>query len=185
MAVYSADAAPNLTTRVTQYFGGTISSMGCELGDMSMAVGDLNSDAIAEIAVASNPCGNYLCNALNVRLFQVAPDLGTIALKGTSREESLGAPDTSGGMGHLAVAVGAFDGKTVRVGAPVYSHMDQTLQLVAVINAPPKHRDEVNGVVYDVNVTDPAQCIPGPCTYAAYKTVQLEPYAAYLPVIAR
>ena len=107
-----------------------------------MAVGDLNRDSLAEVVVSSVYGAQLGSNDVDLWLFQVAPDLGTIAQKAylddTEYVGSLGYP-----FGHIGIAVGAFDGKSVRVGPPTYSHMDDTLQLVAVINAPPKHEDEI------------------------------------------
>ena len=134
-----------------------------------MAVGDMNRDAIDEIAVGTVFGAQLASNDVDLGLFQVTPDLGTITQKGhLASTEYVG--NLGYNFGHMAIAVGAYDGKSVRIGPSVYTHIDNTLQLLAVINAPPKHKDVVNGVRYDVNVTN--RCLLPPCTYARYETVE-------------
>jgi hypothetical protein len=164
VSVYSADAALTLTSRTTQY----VNDLGC-YGDLQVAAGDMNRDVIDEIVIASRYGTELSSNDIDLFMFQVAPDLSSIIPKGFINDaDNVQVPGSR--YGHLALAVGAFDGKSVRVGQPTYSHMDETLQLVAVINAPPKHIDVLNGEVVDVNFTD--RCLLVPCTYAKYETVQ-------------
>ncbi len=142
-----------------------VDSMGCYGPDLSMAVGDLNRDSIDEIAVANVYGASVLSNRVDLNLFQVSPDLGTISAKGRIQGS-----EPCWGTCHLAIAAGSYDGKNVRIGPPVYSHMDDTLQILAVINAPPKHKDTIDGVVHDVNVVN--RCLLPPCTYAKYETIE-------------
>jgi hypothetical protein len=160
VSVFATDVlTPTLrATRYAEY-------MGCYGHDLSVAVGDLNRDSIDEIAVGNVYGASAMSNRVDLYLLQVSPDLGTILAKG-----GINGTDACWGTCHLAIAAGSFDGKNVRVGPPVYSHMDDTLQILAVINAPPKHKDVIDGVVHDVNVIN--RCLLPPCTYAKYETIE-------------
>lgn len=164
VAIYSADATFTLAAKAT-----LLSNWLTAYGDLSLAVGDLNRDSIAEIAAGSVFGAQLGSNDVDLGLFQVTPDLGTITQKGHIQDEFVG--QTGYNFGHVAIAVGAFDGKSVRIGAPVYSQLVDTQQIIAVINAPPKHTDVIGGETYDVNVTDRCTAPVGPpCTYAKYET---------------
>ncbi|MFQ5343180.1 MAG: CARDB domain-containing protein, partial [Anaerolineae bacterium] len=125
-------------------------------GDLSVAVGDMNRDVRAEIVLAWTGVGG---TNLWTKVYQVATDLGSIEGKGRRQDEEL-----HGGK-HLAVAVGNFDGDSVRVERPHYSsNVVDAEQLIAVINEPPKHYDVIDGTRYNVNNnTD---------TYASYENEQ-------------
>jgi len=162
----SHDASLTLTTR------GTLASTWVgSSGGLSLSVGDLNRDSIAEIVVVTTFGTQLSSDDVDIGVLQISPDLNTVAEKGTLQSvEHVGNTASGPLWGHVAVAVGAFDDTSARVGQPTYSHMAQTIQNIAVINAPPKHKDTVNGVTTDVNVTDPANCVIPPCTYAKYET---------------
>jgi hypothetical protein len=173
-SVLSSNADLGLTLRASK----TSTWLYC-YGELAVAVGDMNRDAVPEIVAGAVPGyyggGTGLNRHISVGVFQVARDLASLAEKGHISDERVAEIvvfNKPTEYGHMAIAVGAYDGKGVRVGTPAFSNMEETLQLVAVIHAPPKHRDVVNGQTIDVNVTDPAQCIPGPCTYAAYQTTE-------------
>jgi hypothetical protein len=119
---------------------------------LSIAVGDLNRDLRAEIAMAWTPDWQ----SVNVKVYQVSTDLGSITAKG---KQTLALPDE--GVAAVAVAVGNLDGDSVRVGPPRYFNVVDAEQLIAVINEPPKHYDIINGTTYDVN--------NNPDTYARYE----------------
>jgi hypothetical protein len=166
-AAYSCKVSVFATDVLTPTLRATLrdDAMGCYGGDLSVAVGDLNRDSIDEIAVGNVWGASAVSNRVDLNLFQVTPDLGSVVAKG-----AITGADAVGGTGHMAIAAGSFDGKNVRVGPPVYSHMDDTLQILAVINAPPKHKDTIDGVVHDVNVIN--RCLLPPCTYAKYETIE-------------
>jgi hypothetical protein len=122
--------------------------------DLSVTTGDMNRDVRAEIVLAWQGADH----GLNVKLYQVTTDLGSITAKGKRTDEGV-----YGGE-HLAVAVGNFDGDSVRVGPPRYFSVVDAEQIIAVINEPPKHYDVIDGTIYDVNNNR--------STYARYENEQ-------------
>ena len=163
--VYAADASLELTAK-----GRVLSDWLAAYGNLSLAVGDMNQDVVSEIVVATNDAIDILGdNEVSLGIFQVDPDLNAVRQKGYLEQDEQ-VSMRGGPFRRLALAVGGFDGKNVRVGPPTYSRLVDTKQLIAVINAPPKHRDEVGGITYDVNVAD--ECPIPPCTYARYETEQ-------------
>jgi hypothetical protein len=52
------------------------------------------------------------------------------------------------------IATGDFTGESLRVGPPTYRKQYSVGGITAIINAPPKHMDIVNGVTYDINSQD-------------------------------
>lgn len=131
----------------------------------SLAVGDLNRDLRAEIVVGwaqQNDLWSPSTQHNYLQILQVDTELGSIAAKG---QRDLGAAAVHS---HLSVALADLNGDSLRVGPPTYQYLEQAVQNLAVINAPPKHRDVIDGETYDVNVTD--RCPSPPCTYAKYET---------------
>ena len=49
---------------------------------------------------------------------------------------------------------GDFTGESLRVGPPSYRRQHDVGQVIAVVNAPPKHKDVVDGVEYNLNADD-------------------------------
>ncbi len=54
------------------------------------------------------------------------------------------------------LVTGDFTGESLRVGPPNYRRQYSVGRITAIINAPPKHIDILNGVTYNINADDPA-----------------------------
>ena len=54
------------------------------------------------------------------------------------------------------LVTGDFTGESLRVGPPNYRRQYSVGRVTAIINAPPKHVDVLNGVEYNINADDPA-----------------------------
>jgi hypothetical protein len=64
--------------------------------------------------------------------------------------------------GFSELAAGSFTGESLRVGPPTYRLQRSTGDIIAIINTPPKHKDTLAGITYDLNSTDEE-------TYASYE----------------
>jgi hypothetical protein len=121
-------------------------------GHVALAVGDMDRNARDEMVVAWEGEGN----TANVKVYQAAAtDLSSISAKGKRSNEKVY------GEKHLAVAVGNFDGDSIRVGFPRHWVVNDVEQVLAVINEPPKHYDVLNGTTHNVNRNT--------STYASYE----------------
>ncbi|MCB9160341.1 MAG: VCBS repeat-containing protein [Caldilineaceae bacterium] len=167
----------NATLAVTETVNGR-SSAWPAYGTVILDAGDLNGDTIEEIVLTSIDDGHTNVNIF-IGIVQVSPDLREFAEKGSLLGEQtvLLRTSLSNSLGRLSMALGAYNGETVRVGPPTYRRQSQTVQNIALIHAPPKHHDviEIAGTptAVDINVTD--RCIPPtgpPCTYTKYETEQ-------------
>ena len=73
---------------------------------------------------------------------------------------SSGTPSVGGGSERLSLAsypnlvTGDFTGESLRVGPPNYRRQYSVGRITAIINAPPKHADVLNGVEYNINAAD-------------------------------
>ena len=148
ISVYVADSQMNVQAKGT-------------LGDSAMvwaddaAVGDLNQDLRAEIVLVGPATATSPADTV-AKVYQVSTDLLTITPKGSIQDEQTNYPPK--------VALGGFDGKSLRVGPPTYTRVTQAKKIIAAINEPPKHYDVIGGTTYDVN--------DNPNTYARYENVQ-------------
>jgi hypothetical protein len=61
----------------------------------------------------------------------------------------------SGDHPKVSLVMGDFTGESVRVGPPNYRRQYGVGRVTAIINAPPKHVDVLNGVTYNINADDP------------------------------
>jgi hypothetical protein len=68
--------------------------------------------------------------------------------------EYLGAPMSF--VWYPNLVTGDFTGDSLRVGPPNYRRQYSVGRVTAIINAPPKHTDVLNGVEYNINADDPA-----------------------------
>ena len=57
---------------------------------------------------------------------------------------------------HYAIVLGAFNGYSFRIGAPMHFEVDSVVQPLVVLNTPPTHFDIINGTIYDLS-----GCYPG------------------------
>ena len=141
-------------------------------GELSLSVGDMNRDAVDEIVAAQEKRTPGTTSDIAVGIFSVGPQLDYVKQEGLTRTgEHIYTSAASNG--HVAMAIGGYDGNNVYVGQGKYWPLEKTLQNLATINAPPKHKDTVGGETVDVNVTD--RCHPPvgpPCTYAKYENEQ-------------
>jgi hypothetical protein len=162
--VWTSDSSLNLDRHGDWSKSGTFAPVG------SLGIGDLNRDLRGEIVLAwaveeGGQWHRHLHNYLQV--FQASTDLGRITAK---VQQDLGQTPIGS---HLAVDLGDLDGDSVRVGPPTYSRAVEAKQLLAVVNEPPKHLDYINGIQYNVNVTETCAPTQGPpCTYANYENQQ-------------
>lgn len=60
-------------------------------------------------------------------------------------------PPSTQGNYKYSIAEGDFDGDRLRLGAPEYHHISNILQPLVILNAPPIHFDNLDGINYDVN----------------------------------
>lgn len=124
-------------------------------GHLSVATGDLDRNARDEIVLAWE--GND--NRVGVKIYQVdATDLSRISARGKRTDEAVH------GNKRLAVAVGNFDGDSIRVGFPRHWPVPDVEQVLAVIKAPPQHYDVIDGTTHAVNY---------------FENTRLESYASY------
>ena len=160
--VLAADAKLALVAKATYTSATLYNSPGY---DVAVAVGDLNRDTRAEIVLATTNKRNGEYPLYFADAYQVTTNLDRIDFKGTADNYYRNEYNR-----RIAVTVAPFDGKSVRVGTPNYKRISETKQIIAVVNAPPKHRDVIGSTTYDINVTN--RCGSGPCTYARYETEQ-------------
>jgi hypothetical protein len=108
-----------------------------------LAVGDLDRDLVDEIVFFESD-SDY------------DPDLDKLWFYEYSAGslQSMGDPFLFGNNYFLFIATGDFTGESLRVGPPTYRRQYSVGAITAVINAPPKHIDVLDGETYDINSQD-------------------------------
>ena len=107
----------------------------------ALAAGDLNRDMREEIIFfkgKDSASGNLL------NYYSYDPSAGLQA-GAVPRIISLADEDI------MMLGSGDFGGNGIRLGTPNYRHQYDVGQVIAVINAPPKHKDVIDGVLYNLN----------------------------------
>ena len=109
----------------------------------TLAVGDLDQDLKDEIVMASHqnnkhPGSGYYLDVYEYETLSTGPIVHQ-DLPGSSAYN---------------LAMGDLTGESVRVGPPSYRRQHDVGQVIAVVNAPPKHKDVVDNVEYNLNADD-------------------------------
>ncbi len=113
-------------------------------GRDELAVDDLNRDLVEEIVFFESDS-------------DTDPDLDKLWFYQYQQDSlvALGDPFLFDNYYLPEIATGDFTGDSLRVGPPSYRRQYGVGDITAVINAPPKHTDVLNGVTYDINSNDP------------------------------
>jgi hypothetical protein len=119
----------------------------------ALAAGDLNRDMKDEIIFY-----NVIGNVLNHYSYEYSDGSWTLVAGAYPRIISLATGDI------VVLASGDFGGNGIRVGAPTYRRQYDVGQVIAVVNAPPKHKDVIDGVLYNLNADQSG-------TYAQFEQV--------------
>jgi hypothetical protein len=133
-----------------------------------VALADLNRDLRAEIIVA-NYVGSSQRQQTQISIYGADLDAGGNISAVNERLTISGAPiDKPCCSTNYALAVGDFDGDSVRLGSPIYRRETDVGQVLAIINAPPSHLDTLpDGTEISVNVCENPN-IPDQCATSVY-----------------
>lgn len=112
----------------------------------TLAVGDLDQDLVDEIVLAadSDSTGYWLYVTDFETLGSSVGYIGRYPLPYTHKYIPRA----------FNLALGDFTGESLRVGPPSYRRQHDVGQVIAVVNAPPKHKDVVDNVEYNLNADD-------------------------------
>ncbi len=150
--------SPNTDLSLTYNLGGgfSISNTDMDLSDGYDFIELSNIDNVAgdELVVAKNMYSddweNLFPQHLSISTYGVKND----TLSSFSTKSSVSGldeiPYTWPGR-TLGLAVGNFDKTKVTIQAPRYSHRTDISQPLVILNAPPIHFDNIDGVIYDLN----------------------------------
>ena len=115
----------------------------------SIVLSDLDADFLDEMVLArcyDGTCTSYLFEPITL----VDPPPSNPLVPGdTSELNSVGNP-----YDRVYLTAGDSLGESVRVGPPSYRHQQDTAQVIAIVNAPPKHKDVIDGIPYNLNADD-------------------------------
>jgi hypothetical protein len=112
-------------------------------GRDELAVGDLNRDLVEEIVFFESDSDD---NPDLDKLWFYQYQSGSLV--------ELGAPIGVDYYYLPEIATGDFTGESLRVGSPNYRRQYGVGEITAIINAPPKHVDVLDGKTYDINSQD-------------------------------